>query len=170
MLADRGVSALLDGSVAPWVAGADVLHVSGYSLASEPARSAALAAAALVRRQGGRVSLDLASVGAARRAGVAQFREACAALRADLVFTTEPERELVGDLDAPCWVVKRGAEGFAVERAEGCEHFDALPTEVVDGTGAGDALAAGYLVGGPSLAREAAARCVAAMGALPVAA
>ena len=34
-------------------------------------------------------------------------------------------------------------------------------------TGAGDALAAGYLVGGPDLAMAAAARCVAVRGAQP---
>jgi sugar/nucleoside kinase (ribokinase family) len=39
--------------------------------------------------------------------------------------------------------------------------------EVVDATGAGDALAAGFLVGGPQLAVEAAARCVARLGAMP---
>jgi ribokinase len=38
---------------------------------------------------------------------------------------------------------------------------------VVDATGAGDALAAGFLVGGPELALEAAARCVAQLGAMP---
>jgi sugar/nucleoside kinase (ribokinase family) len=39
--------------------------------------------------------------------------------------------------------------------------------EVVDATGAGDALAAGFLVGGAELALEAAARCVAQSGAMP---
>ena len=34
-------------------------------------------------------------------------------------------------------------------------------------TGAGDALAAGFLVGGPQLALEAAARCVAKLGTMP---
>jgi len=38
---------------------------------------------------------------------------------------------------------------------------------VVDATGAGDALAAGFLVGGPELAIETAARCVAKPGAMP---
>jgi hypothetical protein len=37
----------------------------------------------------------------------------------------------------------------------------------VDTTGAGDALAAGYLVGGPGLALQAAARCVARLGSMP---
>ena len=39
--------------------------------------------------------------------------------------------------------------------------------DVADSTGAGDALTAGFLVGGPELAREAAARCVALLGAMP---
>jgi sugar/nucleoside kinase (ribokinase family) len=45
--------------------------------------------------------------------------------------------------------------------------YPALPADVVDTTGAGDALAAGYLVGGPELAAQAAARCVAQLGAMP---
>jgi sugar/nucleoside kinase (ribokinase family) len=43
-----------------------------------------------------------------------------------------------------------------------------VPVErVVDTTGAGDALAAGYIVGGPDLALEAASRCVQELGAMP---
>ncbi|MET0563559.1 MAG: hypothetical protein ABW114_08950 [Gaiellaceae bacterium] len=38
---------------------------------------------------------------------------------------------------------------------------------MVDTTGAGDALAAGFLVGGLELGLEAAARCVAQVGAVP---
>ena len=60
-------------------------------------------------------------------------------------------------------LVKRGAEGFMVEGAS----YPSLATEIVDTTGAGDALAAGYLVGGAALAAEAAARCVAKLGAMP---
>ena len=46
---------------------------------------------------------------------------------------------------------------------------DRAPVEgtVVDVTGAGDALAAGYLLGGPDLAMLAAGRCVARRGAQP---
>ena len=40
-------------------------------------------------------------------------------------------------------------------------------SEVVDSTGAGDAFAAGWLVGGPDLALEAAARCVGQAGSMP---
>jgi sugar/nucleoside kinase (ribokinase family) len=39
--------------------------------------------------------------------------------------------------------------------------------EVVDTTGAGDALAAGWILGGPDLALEAAARCIQRPGPMP---
>ena len=42
-----------------------------------------------------------------------------------------------------------------------------MPTVPVDSTGAGDAFAAGYLVGGVELGLAAAARAVAKMGAMP---
>ncbi len=43
----------------------------------------------------------------------------------------------------------------------------AAAATVVDTTGAGDALAAGFLVGGAELGLAAAARCCAQLGAMP---
>jgi sugar/nucleoside kinase (ribokinase family) len=169
MLADRGIAGELSrGSLEPSaLEGCDVLHVTGYSLVREPMRAAALQAAEVARRAGARVSLDVSSVGAARRAGLREFGDACAAAEPDIVFATDDERSLVPSLDAETWVVKRGAAGFDVEGPSGRTAHAALPTDLVDATGAGDALAAGYLVGGPALAAEAAARCVATLGAMP---
>ena len=59
------------------------------------------------------------------------------------------------------------ALGAAIERDGQRSEFPAVPTEVVDTTGAGDAFAAGYLVGGVELALETAARCVSNLGATP---
>jgi len=50
---------------------------------------------------------------------------------------------------------------------EVADHRPALSGDVVEVTGAGDALAAGFLVGGADLAMQAAARCVAQRGAQP---
>jgi len=136
----------------------DALHVSGYALQAEPSASAALRAAELARDHGARVSLDLAAWTAIGEA----FRERVRTLAPDLVFAGEREREALGALDA-AWVVKRGAAGVVVD---GVEH-PALPAEVVDATGAGDALAAGFLVGGLPAGLAAAARCCERMGALP---
>jgi sugar/nucleoside kinase (ribokinase family) len=158
MASDRGVATdlraeELDGA---WFE-CDWLHVPTYSLAREPLAAATEAAVAAARDRGAKISLDLSSWTVVR--GIDRSR--IAALQPDLVFATVREREEL-QLDAR-WVVKRGAEGFEVDG----ELFSALTTAVVDSTGAGDALAAGYLVGGPALAAETAARCVAQVGAIP---
>ena len=60
-------------------------------------------------------------------------------------------------------MIKLGARGARFP--EGL--YPAPAVDAVDTTGAGDALAAGYLVGGPERAIEAAARCVGLIGAMP---
>lgn len=161
MLTDRGVAPGLSAAeVDPsWAAAADWLHVPGYSLTREPVAGAALAAAGHARR----VSLDLSSSAAIRAVGIDRFRERAVALRPELVLGTAEEHDLVGPLAAATVIVKLGAGGCRVNG----EHHAARPVEVVDGTGAGDAFAAGFLVGGVQLALEAGARCVATMGSMP---
>jgi sugar/nucleoside kinase (ribokinase family) len=159
MASDRGsATALRPDELDPAWLECDALHVSGYALHGEPAASAALRAAELARAAGARVSLDLGAWPAIDGA----FRARARALAPDLVFADERERDAFGPLDAS-WVVKRGAEGIVVDG----EALPALSTAVVDATGAGDALAAGFLVGGPALGLEAAARCCAKLGAMP---
>jgi sugar/nucleoside kinase (ribokinase family) len=150
-----------------WVAGCDHLHVSGYALMVEPVRSAALRAGELGRREGARVSVDLASWSAIRDSGVEAFRDAVRALAPDVVFANEDEERVVGrDIGDAAWILKRGAGGCSFDG----EEREALPVEhAVDSTGAGDALAAGWIVGGPDLALEAAVRCVQQLGAMPLA-
>jgi ribokinase len=165
MLTDRGVSPSFapDDLRPEWLDGCTALHVPAYSLVREPIGATALRAAGLARDRGAAVSLDLSGPAAIEEVGPLAFRELVARLAPDTVFGTQAEFALAGDVRAPTVVEKRGADGFAV----GSEAFAALPAEVVDTTGAGDALAAGFLVGGPELAREAAAHCVARMGAFP---
>jgi len=168
MLTDRG-SALdfePDDLEPACLDGCETLHVPAYSLAREPIRSTALAAAGTARRGGARVSLDLSSVAVISAAG-GSLHETVAELAPDVVFANEAEAELYGPLDAPTVVVKLGARGCRVETtAETLEH-PAVPTDVVDTTGAGDTFAVGFLLGGADLALDAAARSVARMGAMP---
>ncbi len=165
MLTDRGVSPSFapDDLLPEWLDGCTALHVPAYSLVREPIGATALRAAELARERGAYVSLDLSGPAAIEEVGASAFRGLVAQLAPDTVFGTEAEFALAGDVRAPTVVEKRGADGFVV----GEQVFAALPTDVVDTTGAGDALAAGFLVGGPELALEAAARCVARMGAFP---
>ena len=144
LASDRGVSAELrsDELDDAWF-DCDLLHVSGYALAA--ARRPPLAR---------RLSVDLASWTAIEEFGPRLFRERLAALEPDVVFAGRREFAALGG-DVP------GAE--VVRKWE-------LPRTApagIDSTGAGDAFAAGFLVGGLELGLVAAARCVEQLGAMP---
>ena len=175
LASDRGVAPSFGPEEldAAWVA-ADVLHLSGYALLREPIAETALRAARLAREQGARVSVDVAAWTEIRTYGPVRFREVLDELASDVLFATEAEWELLGGayLTAPVGVLKRGARGCTVFTEDAKLDFAAVDVEVVDPTGAGDALAAGFLVGGSleEAARRglgAAARCVATVGSMP---
>ena len=166
LLTDRGVaSELAPHELLPsWIADCDWLHVPGYSLTREPLAATAVDAARLAPR----VSVDASSTAAIAATGVDRFRRLVADLRPVVVFATEEEAVVVGPLDADTVVVKRGAKGVTVRSRRGGERaYAARPAAVVDGTGAGDALAAGFLLGGVELALDAASRCVSTVGGMP---
>jgi ribokinase len=175
MASDRGVAPTLEASdLEPgWFGGCSCLHLSGYSLLASPIDSAAAGAAAAVRAAGGTVSIDLASWSAIRDFGSERFRSRLERIQPDVVFANEPEGEIFNyQLPAETWVLKRGADGCLIGRGGERLRLPALPTVVVDSTGAGDAFAAGFLLGGSLEERgrrglEAAARCVAQLGAMP---
>jgi sugar/nucleoside kinase (ribokinase family) len=171
MATDRGVAPELRAGEleASWFAGSRWLHLSGYSLLAEPIAGAALAAAGLARAEGAAVSVDLSSWSAIRSYGPGRFRERLEELGPDVVFANEPEWELVGAAYglAETAVVKRGSRGVVVHGPGGSQEHQAAGVDVVDTTGAGDALAAGFIVGGIELGLEAAARCVGQLGAVP---
>jgi ribokinase len=191
MLTDPGVGPLLTAEAIEeaWLEDCGLLHLPAYSLARAPVSGAALAAAARVPR----LSVDLSSTAVLNEYGVPRFRALLGRLRPEIVFGTEAEADLIGEfggtdlagtdlagtdlagtdlagtglagtgLAGTDLVVKLGARGV---RARGGEH-PAHPVDAVDSTGAGDAFAAGYLVGGVSMGLAAAARAVGKMGAMP---
>lgn len=159
MASDRGTAVeLAPQDLDPAWFDCDVLHISGYALLDEPMASAAGAAAVHAREHGATVSLDVSTWTFVDDA----FRARLRALAPELVFANEAEQQAVGGLETR-WILKRGARGLVVD---GVEH-DAVGADVVDTTGAGDALAAGFLVGGVELALATAARCCSALGAMP---
>ena len=97
--------------------------------------------------------------------GAERLRRRLELLAPDVIFGNEDElTEMGGSFPATEWVLKRGPPGITLGgRSQPCR----AGGRVVDTTGAGDALAAGYLVGGPELGLEAAARCVARLGTMP---
>jgi ribokinase len=168
---------------ADWFAGAGWLHLSGYALLAPGDTEAAHAAAALARQAGARISVDLSAATLVSACGPDCVRARLRAVRADVVFGNELEFETLDGLDGlarsegpdglarsdgPALVIKRGARGGRVIVAGRTLDIPAVaPVTVRDTTGAGDAFAAGWLVGGPELAMAAAAVCVAHAGAMP---
>jgi len=167
MAADRGAAADLraDDIDPAWLEGCDHLFISGYALMREPVRDAARRVVQFARNERALVSVDLASWSAIRDAGTNAFLDLVTGLAPDVVFSNEDEERIVGgQIPGARWILKRGPRGCSFEGDE----RSALPVDqVVDTTGAGDALAAGWIVGGPDLALEAAARCVQQLGAMP---
>jgi len=161
MASDRGAAVELTAhELDPAWFDCDVLHISGYSLLRDPLATSALRAGELARAHGASVSLDVSTWTLVDDG----FRERAHALAPETIFASVRERAALGEQRADVrWVVKRGAAGITVD---GDDHA-ALPADVVDPTGAGDALAAGLLIDGPALGLQAAARCCAQLGAMP---
>jgi ribokinase len=169
MLTDRGASVdFHPGELDPrWLDRCETLHVPAYSLVRSPLAETALAAIELAVRDGAEVSVDVSSTSAVREYGVEDFTALLARVSPDYVFANEAEADLIAEIELPVVIVKRGVNGCSVIRNEVSTDYPARPAEVVDSTGAGDAFAAGYLLEGPELALETAARCVSKMGAMP---
>jgi len=154
-----------------WLAGADWLHLSGYLLLRAPDPAVVIRASNAARRVGVRVAIDLASASMIETYGAQAFWALVEKLDPTVVFGNEGEWEVVGvspdSLSAEA-VVKRGPRGSSFVVGGVQTSLEIVPGPVIDVTGAGDALAAGYFVGGPEMAMVAAARCVSQMGAQPL--
>ena len=162
----------------PWLDDADWLMVSGYALLRTPDPAAIVATAAAARAAGARVAVDLASAAMIERFGSARFRALWQALEPAVVLANDAEwsashHEAGG---APSSFGTGGRSVLVLKHGPGGASFvidgvadDRLPAAgpVVDATGAGDALSAGFLVGGSDLAMTTAAACVAQVGAQP---
>jgi ribokinase len=159
LASDGGSPAWLDEVTSgAWLDGVDWLFVSGYALlrAADPAPLVRLTA-------GRRVAVDLSSAAMIEEYGADRFRALWQSLSPAVVFANDDEWSVCrGSFDGTL-VLKHGARGATFDGV----HQRALPADVVDVTGAGDALAAGWFVGGEALAMQAAARCVEQVGAQP---
>jgi ribokinase len=176
------------------------LHLSGYTLLVDGSRMAGLSALDRARLRGMTTSVDVASVGPLADAGAARFLSWVTGV--DVLLANVAEAAYLAGLPAPVVdddhetalasatlaartlsasvgsvVVKLGAGGAYVQAADGTTAYaEAVPVDVVDTTGAGDAFAAGWLPAwragdDPQRALEqgnrSAARVVGRMGARP---
>ena len=109
-----------------------------------------------------------ADVSACDSLGRRGSRARLAAVRPDICSASEHELEALGcEPAAPCSSSSAARTGTVVRARTRRRGTRPSMTDVVDTTGAGDALAAGFLVGGIAPGLEAAARCVSEAGAMP---
>jgi sugar/nucleoside kinase (ribokinase family) len=155
----------------------DWLFVSGYVLLRSPTPSSLTSLVAAARDRGARVAVDLASAAAIDGFGSASFSRLCESLSPDVVLGNDAEWAALSRSPgavasfAPggrtVLVLKHGPRGASFVIDGIADDRPAAAGPVVDPTGAGDALAAGYLVGGVDVAMATAARCVGRVGAQP---
>jgi sugar/nucleoside kinase (ribokinase family) len=179
LASDPGDAGWLDHvAPGPWLRDVDWLMVSGYALLRSTRPEAIVATAESARRGGARVAVDLASAAMIERYGPARFAELWQSLQPAVVFANDAEwratqhgRDLgpsgFGAGGRTVLVLKHGPAGASFVIDGVSDDRGAAPGPVVDTTGAGDALTAGYLVGGADLAMTTAAACVAQVGAQP---
>ena len=155
-----------------WLDGADWLFVSGYALLRTRDPRRVVETAAVARAHGTRIAVDLSSAAMVADFGADAFSDAvprAAAGRGVRHGRRSGPRALArsAPATAPCSSSSTGAAERRSCSGTSRDQRPPSPGPVVDVTGAGDALAAGYLVGGPDLAMQAAARCIARRGAQP---
>lgn len=155
----------------------DWLYVSGYALLRCPTPWVLSSFVAAARQRGARVALDLSSASMIDAYGAGRFRALCHELEPSVVLGNDAEWATLsrgpaaagsfGSGGRTVLVLKHGPRGatFVIDGIS--DDRAPLPGPVADATGAGDAMTAGYLVGGTDLAMEAAARCVGVVGAQP---
>ncbi len=154
-LTDRGANEALEAGDIPGalIAGAALIHLSGYSFFAPSPRAAVLD---VMRRAGARpVSVDPASAEFLREVGAENFLKWTRG--AAILFPNAEEAAVLADSDDPetqcarlaalfpLVVVKRGAAGC--EAAAGARRWraEAPKVEAIDATGAGDAFVAAFL-------------------------
>jgi ribokinase len=143
----------------PLLRGARHVHITAWSLFTDPPRAAAVRAAQLAHEAGATVSFDPASFQMIRELGHDRFRRAIAGLPVDILFPNRDEGEALTAERAPEAIARelrdlfpRALIALKLDR-DGCyiaadghaQHYPTGDTHVVDTTGAGDAFNGAFL-------------------------
>lgn len=158
MNTNLGASRLFNSDIIPVedLQSSKILHVSGYQWDTQEQKDAIFKAMNIAKESGAEISFDLADPFV-----VKNNKEAFAKVieeYADIVFANEEEAKLLYGTkveetaqriahSGACAVIKLGARGALIQKGTHSVHVSAVPTQVVDTTGAGDMFAAGFLYG-----------------------
>jgi len=153
----------------PKIKRAGHLHLTAWSLFTDPPRSAALRAAKLVKEAGGTISLDPASFQMIEKVGKEHCLDYFKEIPIDIFFPNIAEGSLLSSEQQPekiiskladffpsaIIVLKMGANGVLIRTNKNSIHVEAVVDSIIDSTGAGDSFAgaflAKYLTGVPAV-------------------
>ncbi|MBS1966047.1 MAG: sugar kinase [Chloroflexi bacterium SZAS-1] len=137
----------------------DHVHITAWSLFTDPPRAAALHAAQIAKAAGATVSFDPASYQMIREMGHDKFARITRALPVDILFPNRDEGEaLTGERDpeavanelherynSAVIVLKLDKDGCYVKARDHAQHYPTGDGPVIDATGAGDAFDGAFL-------------------------
>lgn len=187
MFPDNGANSGLHLDDLPDLKPFNAVYLSGYSPLDPQSRPGVLAMITKIREAGIPIYFDPASVGGMMQVNLAQVKSWIALIDV-LLLNEEEAMYLTGEsntekalelllTDCPVVVIKRGAAGaIGSARGSSAVSVSALPTTVVDTTGAGDSFAAGFIAQyaltknmevSLQWGAKVAAHCVAIVGARP---
>lgn len=135
------------------------LHLTAWSIFSDPPRTTAYHAAGLVKEMGGTISLDPASFQMIAQVGKERSIEYFKNIPVDLFFPNLAEGKLLSGEDqpekvirklaklfpSPIIILKLGADGVLIRQDEQTTHIKAVVDSIIDSTGAGDSFAGAFL-------------------------
>lgn len=135
------------------------LHLTAWSLFTDPPRSAAFRAAKLVKEAGGTVSLDPASFQMIEKVGKERCLEYFKEIPIDLFFPNIAEGSLLSGEQLPekiicklaelfpysIIILKLGSNGILIRSDNKSIHVETTVDSVIDSTGAGDSFAGAFL-------------------------
>ncbi len=141
------------------ISSADHLHLTAWSLFTDPPRAAARRAAVIAKAAGARISLDPGSFQMIEEMGVDHFLSVTTDLGVDVFLPNKEEAAVLTGADNPesacrmladvypgaLIVVKLDADGALVGAAGGVHHVPPHSNKLVDATGAGDSFAGAFL-------------------------
>ena len=187
MFPETGANSGLSLTDLPDLGGVEIVYLSGYALLDAGSRPGVLEMISEIRAAHIPIFFDPATVGGMSEVNLSEVRSWLPMMSAlfmneeEATFLTgETQLELALDAlleNAPMAIIKRGSHGaIGKVRGQGSISVPAVPTIVIDTTGAGDSFAGGYIaawIDDPELRTcmeagvVAAGQCVAIVGARP---